>query len=492
MEEKICTRYANAQYYNCNYSLILDKRHPRKDKNTFPLAMRFTIDRKHYHFNVDGEYTEEQFTTICNLSKKAVRSELYAKKEIFDAIFEKFKNMIEKIGPSITLDKIRIACTRVDNKNNTSFITVWEDAVYHLYNDNNKSRWTTGEKYDDALKSFKKLMGENAIVGFKISAADLQEWKNRMLNGIARDNQTYKRLSEATVGMHLRAARVIWNICVQQGLLIDVPYPFSDKDEYGKVSIPKGDTRKHDYLPVDKMTELFEVFKYKRYPESCNERCTKGAHYSLGLFFAQYLCNGFNLVDAGLLEYNRFYFQKDCKALLFIRKKTAGRNKQASEVIIPIIPALQFVLDEIAAEPAEGARVFPNILKGCDESDEVTIRKNTKQENKNVKDRVERICKEVLQWEVFPSGSWCRHSFATNLAHAGIDRVYIDESMGHVVRGTTTDLYIDTYPLETQMLYNSKLLNVNFEEENSCLELPDDDLPIDIDSMSPEEMRLLL
>lgn len=81
MEIKINTRYANTQYYSCNYALVLDKRHKKEGKDTYPLAMRFTIDRKHFYYNVEGEYTEEQFSLICSLSKKAVRSDLYEKKK---------------------------------------------------------------------------------------------------------------------------------------------------------------------------------------------------------------------------------------------------------------------------------------------------------------------------------------------------------------------------------------------------------------------------
>ena len=46
------------------------------------------IDRKSWYNFVAGEFTEEDFAKVCNLSAKAVRSELYEKKLKFDAIFE--------------------------------------------------------------------------------------------------------------------------------------------------------------------------------------------------------------------------------------------------------------------------------------------------------------------------------------------------------------------------------------------------------------------
>jgi integrase len=176
----------------------------------------------------------------------------------------------------------------------------------------------------------------------------------------------------------------------------------------------------------------------------------------------QYLCNGFNLVDAGQLQYPQYYFDTERRAFLFKRKKTMGRAKEGTEVIIPIIEPLQKILDEIAAEPKLNAYVFPDILKGADNEKE--IRRQVSLENSNVQDRVIRVCQDILHWEVRPSSTWCRHSFATNLSHAGVDRGYVTESMGHSQSQSVTDRYIANYPLDVQMKNNSLLLNLNKEE----------------------------
>lgn len=124
---------------------------------------------------------------------------------------------------------------------------------------------------------------------------------------------------------------------------------------------------------------------------------------------------------------------------------------------MPIIEPLQKILDEIAAKPVKNDYVFPEILKGA--TDELSIRRRIQQENSNVQDRVINICKHVLNWEVRPSGTWCRHSFATNLSMAGVDKGYITDSMGHSQNQSITDRYIANYPLSKQMEYN-KLLDL--------------------------------
>ena len=148
-------------------------------------------------------------------------------------------------------------------------------------------------------------------------------------------------------------------------------------------------------------------------------------------------------------------------------------------------PPLQYVLDEIAAPPTRDGFVFPDILKGA-ETEELR-RKYTMQENSNVKDRVIKICHEALNWDksICPSGTWCRHSFATNLHNAGVDMDYISESMGHSSSDhAITQIYIEHYPLEIQMENNSKLLNL---EESSARDV----LLAKLASMSTEELAKL-
>ena len=479
---------------NCNASLVLDTRTNRKNVSEYPLAIRFTVDRKFFYHQVGGSYSEKRFSDICTATKSS--SENYKEQKMWrEEIVTKYKEMLVNLnkGNPFTYEMVRVAVTTGNAnvevaKEDKSFIGIWQEYIYHLQNDDNGKRYSTSDSYISALKSFQKFLGKDAIKGFNISVAEIQKWKDCMSNGVkGRDGNIEGQISDATVGLYLRSCRTIWNLCRSQGYLLDVTYPFSNKKEKNLVSIPRGKVKKKVYLKREQFTELYHVFINKNYPETWKKGYAERAHYSLGLFLAQYLCNGFNLADAARLQYNDYYFQTGRSAFLFNRKKTADRSANNSEVVIPIIEPLQVILDEIAAPPVLGGYVFPQIFNG--ETSEKERRNLTVQENSNIKDRVTKICHDVLGWDkaIKPSGTWCRHSFATNLRNAGVEKTYIDESMGHSSNSNDmTNVYLDTYPIEMQMEYNSKLLVLDAKSAER------DELMSKLSKLSNEELTQLL
>lgn len=312
----------------CTASMVLDTRTNRKNVCEFPLAIRFTIDRKLFYYQVGGSYTEKKFSDICNASKSA--SDNYRiQKEWRDTFASKYKNLLENLnkGGILTYEMVRQAVVdgianiaqNPDNDNKTqSFVGIWEQIIHELRTNDNGAQFTTAESYEYSLKSFKKILGGETIKGFNVSAAEIQKWKDGMHDGIVGKGGTLEgKISDTTAGIYLRCCRAVWNRCVREGYLKDVPYPFSNKKEKGLVSIPKSAKRRQSYLNVEMMTELYNLFMSRNYPIQWSEEYTKRAHYSLGLFLAQYLCNGFNMADAGRLTYSDYYYQTGGKAFRF-------------------------------------------------------------------------------------------------------------------------------------------------------------------------------
>ena len=461
---------------NCSLTLVLDKR-TNKATDVYPLAICFQIAAKRYYYKLkDMDYqSEKYFNDVCSV--KGAKSLLMPVRTEWQNVLEGYREKVEKLSQKqpLTLELIRtyLSGEAMEGHHETSFIGVWEGIIAKM---KAEDRVGTAENYQWALNSFQKYAGD--VRGFKVDKNVINKWNDAMQNGVYIDGVLTGKIADATRGMYLRTCRVVWNECIRQGFLTEDKYPFSNKDKT-LISIPRGKRRQQSYLSVDEMTKLYQVFTEKNYPDTWDPAYKARAHESLGLFLAQYLCNGFNLTDAGRLQYNRTYFAEGGKAFEFMRKKTSARSNDMSVVIVPIIEPLQVILDEIGAKPEKDAYVFPQIFKGV--TDESQRRKMTVQENSNIKDRMIRICKDVLGWDKVVSGTWARHSFATNLKLAGVEEQYISESMAHSHGNDVTSGYQDMYPLEIRFRNNSKLLNIGQKEES-----------INIDKLSKKEMKELL
>lgn len=480
MKEKLTKKLEGIYEHHITLAVVLDVRMTKKYDEAFPVALRFSREGRSFYWQIGGAYTRKQFSDICNVTKKT--SPLFAIKQQWKSEIEKYANIMRTtdVGRDLSLTRLKEVVTgkiAVKESSNDSFIGFWQKQIDSLIA---TGHYSTAESYTCALRSFELFIGKDTIHGFDISIEDIRKWDNGMKEGKEVEGKLCGKLADATRGIYLRSCRAIWNICLEKGYLKNATYPFSNKKAKGLIVIPKGNTRKASNLDVEHCTELYKIFMSKSYPETWSEEYTANVHYSLGLFLVQYLCNGFNLADAAELTYDDYYFNSNGQAFRFERKKTRERSENNAEVIVPIIQPLKNVLNGIAAKPERGAHVFPEILKGATDSKDV--RKRISQENANVRHRLIRLCQDSLGWDIEPSGTWARHSFANNLRNAGVDKEYISESMGHSTGNSVTSIYLDSYPLEMQMEYNSKLLNLGTPKPTKA----------DIANMSPDQMRELL
>lgn len=190
--EKLTKSLSLFKERNCSVSIVLDSRTRRKNACEFPLSLRFTIDRKFFYFTVGSSFTEKKFSDICNATK--CKSENYKfQKEWKDTIAPKYKEILMNLnkGGILTFEMVRqcimgeeVGLSKEDTTQSQSFISIWEQVIHELRTEDGGARFTTAESYECSLKSLRKILGENAIKGFCICAAELQKWKDGMHNGV--------------------------------------------------------------------------------------------------------------------------------------------------------------------------------------------------------------------------------------------------------------------------------------------------------------------
>lgn len=439
---KTVASLCSTKLYNCFLRVKLDTRH-NDDDGKFPVCLTaYEKGSSTLYFPMGYRFSTSDFEKICHATGAGRNTKVdsfrpYDVQQEIKGEFDKIVANLRRINP-LTLERVKIAVSGQSDEHD-SFFEFWK-----RYSEQKSTN--TAESYKTALNSFKKYVPN--VSGFNVSLDHVKRWDS----GMRRDGK-----AEATIGMYERACKSVWNKAIAEQLLPPEGMPFGRREQ-GLVVIPKGQPRKKNYLPVEKMTTLYSVFVNREYPSSWTSISRESRHRYLGLFLASYLCNGFNLADAAHITYDELYFAQNGRALRFIRQKTADRHAQ--EVIIPIIEPLKLILDQIASTPTLGNRVFPQILDGAD--DPIKCASRVKLYNGYIKEAVRAIGKEQgLPKSV--SCSWCRHSFASNLANeGGVPREYISEAMGHAnsSSGPVTALYIDNFPLEKQFEYNNKLLNL--------------------------------
>ena len=251
MDKKYISCLVNDKVGVCAISLVLDKRHVRNG-GKYPIALRFTIDRKRLYYPLGDKYTEKEFDAICRAKNTGRRSNIKSEKEtnfeckmLLEQTFKSYVDIVQDLDKTSKLS-LNMIMTRLTGKNEEdSFLLVWEDII------NNRSVGTA-DSYTTAKKSFIKYVG--VISGFNVSKSTIEKW----IKGMENDGFT-----KTTIGIYLRACRVVWNECTQRGFLSKNSATGQlepSHDGWGEYvtnlnfynSFDRGDKR-HDWLIVDKV-----------------------------------------------------------------------------------------------------------------------------------------------------------------------------------------------------------------------------------------------
>ena len=203
MTSNLKTSYGNYIERNCTVSITLDKRTSRKDVKVYPLSVRFTISRKRWYHHVGGSYSEKDFSEICNVQTS--RSPKFEIKRQWISILGEYSDMLARlnVGHELSLELIRNAITGNGLVSNVNFLTVWQEVIDNL---KKEDRYGTAESYQCGLNSFKKILGEDNIKGFKIDKELLSEWNEGMLNGVKRGRKRIGKISDTTRGIYDKGA----------------------------------------------------------------------------------------------------------------------------------------------------------------------------------------------------------------------------------------------------------------------------------------------
>ena len=434
-------------------SLILDIRKAGDYSQPLPVAVRIAYEGKKAFLRVGEKYTMEEWIQLCDYEKAGRRIQLAERNEL-KALMDKVKELTNQLISEGTFSIKRLQDRYQGKKDDTTSIyRIWDEYLQEKIDSGKAGTARVGK---DVRNRFVKDNGEHVEFS-DIDSSFIQKWTETMKKD---------ELSVTYIGIVLRTFRTIVNIAINRNLING-----STKEMFKDSGYNKKTSRKHEFLDVTTMSQLYDFWEKKEAKDDKGrELYPPKAKYALfrdlGLFLFMYLGDGQNLADTLRLEYDGWYFATHGKQLRFLRHKTRDRNEDASEVIFPVTPEIKKILDKYANEPKQGSRVFPIMSQGITPDKEIWV---IQRYNKYIRKHMEIVAK-LLGLEQLPTPTWARHSFATNLNNSGrVPYKYISDSMGHSSSGDITSNYIGTYPLEKMLEYNAYLLNENGGKSSSAM-----------------------
>lgn len=397
-------------------------------KVKLPVAVRIIRNRFIYYYKTGLNTTFAQWNDI-KTARSGTKSEASTLRKTQLDQFSKVVAIVRELDLKGTFSREELNA-RLKGRETETFLDLWQDII-------SKRKFSTAENYKNAYRSFVRYAGKK--VSFeRISPEFVQKWADYMND---------QGLSTTTMGIYMRAFRVAVSRCLQSGKIKSVQWPFG-KEDVGKVRILRGNDRKYNVIDREAIEKLllFHV------PDSWSFEVKR----SIDLFLFSYLAGGANIRDLADLCWCEHYFYRSGKTeLRFIRNKTKDTSDRTIEVIIPIIPEVQSILDKWGSVPELGERVFPWIL-GTRNPTEDQVFRRVQQTNQNVRKHLIRVCCELkLPQRITPT--WARHSFKTNSMQAGIPRAYTEQAMGHIISGPEGN-YAGLYPAEDRMKFSKMLL----------------------------------
>lgn len=277
------------------------------------------------------------------------------------------------------------------DKSNFKVFEYWEDKINDMIL---SGRVGNARVLTETKKSFYKFCS-NKDISFKEINVELLEKYVVFLKSVGN--------SDGGIGVKLRELRAIYNAAIKSGVVEETYYPF----KIFKVSKYKGTGFKRALTREE--VERIEKLDLSNYPNLEDSR---------RLFLFSYFTRGMNFYDIIKLKWEDVYDGK----IEYIRSKTKGK------FVIKILKPVEEILEYYGRFKNDSGYVFP-LLNGKELTPTQIL--NTKiRKLKKFNNDIKAIAK-LASIDKNVTSYVSRHSFATNLKHAGVSTDVISQSMGH-------------------------------------------------------------
>jgi site-specific recombinase XerD len=413
--------------YLHNISIVLDTRR-EKENGKFPVKLRVYSKAvsKAKLYNIDTDLNEKEFEIIwINRSISTVRG----KNREIRSWLQKFETKANDEAEKLSLfcfDKFERKFFRKSSDAN--------NVIYHynkvIKSNINKGKIGTSESFKYSLKSINNF--NNHYTGKVLTSFPFETITVDWLDAYE-DFMLSKSKSVTSVGIYLRALRIIFNNAIDDNDISKELYPFGKK----KYQIPQSNKVKKAL----NNNELKVLFNSK--PKTPEQEKAKD------FWFFSYTCNGMNTKDVALLKYSDI----DEDKFSYYRAKTFSKSSVKKKIEIYLNDFSREIIKKYETRDLDGY-IFPILHK--DDNDEVIFKK-IKNFTRFINQHLKKIAKDNNLTEEL-SSYWARHSFATNSIRKGASMEFISEALNHSDLNVTKN-YFAGFEDEAKKEFADKLMD---------------------------------
>jgi integrase/recombinase XerD len=326
----------------------------------------------------------------------------------------------------------------LQHESKKGLISIWEAYLAELLGE---GRAGTHTAYKNALQAFKNFRGEirkkrEIIKPFtelspgNLSVSILKEFDQFL---------TKRGCGKTTVGMYMRALKVIYNLAANENPSLKELYPFASKqNDKGKYKIKTGSGTKGEALSLEQIQSFINIETLPASPE----------YEAKLLWLFSFYCQGMNFKDIAFLRYKDVQWD----SIKYVRHKTKDTESKEATMQVPLSDQIKQIILAIGnPDKSPLSFVFQVVAKEQDPArQDALIRQKIKITNKWLKS----LCAANDLPEI--TTYWARHSYANLLKQTGESIEMIKELLGHSdVR--TTESYLKRFDLSRKQAVNDKI-----------------------------------
>lgn len=411
-------------------SIYLDTRVKKAD-TVYPLKLRVTFERERsyigipkerintvlnnsilekYRYEGLGNYSikEDLFKSIMSAKKGGILKDLQT---IFKGIELDAQKKADKLEPFTFVGFKALLSTQRSKENRT--FALFQEIIDGL---NGQDRVGTAISYGCAATSLKKFVGARDVPLEYFTKERLEKYRKWMLAD---------GCSDTTVGMYLRALRVVFNEAIEREITVFYPFARRSKEEKDKFKIPKGKGRKIA-LNKEDLTILFNYQLPEKHPYNIH----------LDMWKLMFMLGGINPIDLFTLRESNI---KD-GFVFYTRHKTIRTSHEKKIIQVPYTGEVAEIIEKWKVPQEKDSYLLPGL------DSKMTAKEKKARVSvlvKLINDSLNNIA-ESIGMSKHITTYVARHSIATQLLQSGASVRFIGDQLGHH-NTATTEAYLEGF-----------------------------------------------